>query len=156
VDYRAVGLEDFGRPGSYVLRQISRWGKQYKSSETETIEAMDRLLEWLPANAPANDETTIVHGDYRLDNMIYHASEPRVLAIIDWEISTLGDPMAELSYLLMNYRIPAEQNGLNGLDLAVLGIPAEAEMRQWYSDISGRPPSDAWEFYMAYNIFRVA
>jgi aminoglycoside phosphotransferase (APT) family kinase protein len=156
VDYRKVGLEDFGRPGSYVLRQISRWGKQYKASETEAVEAMDRLLEWLPANAPANDETTIVHGDYRFDNMIYHPSEPRVLAIIDWEISTLGDPMAELSYLLMIYRIPKEQNGLQGLDLAALGIPDEAEMRRWYSDISGRPPSDAWEFYMAYNIFRVA
>ena len=156
VDHVAVGLADFGRPGSYVARQISRWGKQYKASESETIPEMDRLLEWLPANAPASDETTIVHGDYRLDNMIYHPSEPRCLAVIDWEISTLGDPMAELSYLLMMYRIPKEQNGMLGIDLAALGIPDEAQMRRWYGERTGRKDSAHWEFYMAYNIFRVA
>src|SRR5579864_4019268 len=96
VDYAALGLGDFGRPGSYVARQISRWGKQYKASETETIEAMDRLLDWLPAHLPASDETVLVHGDYRLDNMIFHTDRPQVQAIIDWEISTLGDPLAEL------------------------------------------------------------
>jgi hypothetical protein len=106
VDYVALGLADFGRPGSYVARQISRWGKQYKASETEKIESMDRLLDWLPAHLPANDETVLVHGDYRLDNMIFHPSEPRVLGIIDWEISTLGDPLAELSYLCMLWRTP--------------------------------------------------
>lgn len=156
VDYAKVGLADFGRPGSYVARQISRWGKQYKASESEPIAEMDQLLEWLPANAPAGDETTIVHGDFRFDNMIFDAREPRVLAIIDWEISTLGDPMAELSYLLMMYRIPREQGGLLGHDLAALGIPDERQMRDWYSSFSGRAETRHWEFYMAYNIFRVA
>jgi aminoglycoside phosphotransferase (APT) family kinase protein len=125
VDYAALGLADFGRPGSYVARQISRWGKQYKASETETIEAMDRLLDWLPAHLPQNDETVLVHGDYRLDNMVYHASEPRVLGVIDWEISTLGDPLAELSYLCMLWRTPKDWGGLLGHDLGSLGLPTE-------------------------------
>ena len=158
VDYRAVGLGDFGRPGSYVARQISRWGKQYKASETEAIEAMDRLLEWLPAHLPVNDETVLVHGDYRLDNMVFHSSEPRVLGIIDWEISTLGDPLAELSYLCMLWRTPKDWGGLFGHDLAELGLPTEEEMIACYCHLSGRPrPSPAlWEFYMAFNLFRVS
>ena len=123
VDYAALGLADFGRPGSYVARQISRWGKQYKASETETIEAMDRLLDWLPAHLPQNDETVLVHGDYRLDNMVFHPTEPRVLGVIDWEISTLGDPLAELSYLCMLWRTPKDWGGLKGHDLAELGLP---------------------------------
>ena len=126
VDYAALGLADFGRPGSYVARQISRWGKQYKASETETIEAMDRLLDWLPAHLPQNDETVLVHGDYRLDNMVFHPTEPRVLGVIDWEISTLGDPLAELSYLCMLWRTPMDWGGLKGHDLAALGLPSEA------------------------------
>jgi len=156
VDYQSVGLGDFGRPGNYVARQIKRWGGQYKCSETGTIEAMDKLLEWLPANAPDADSTTIVHGDYRLDNMIYHASEPRVLAVIDWEISTLGDPLAELSYLCMMYRIPQEQGGMAGEDLKALGIPGEAEMVRMYGERTGRSTVPDWEFYMAYNLFRIA
>jgi aminoglycoside phosphotransferase (APT) family kinase protein len=158
VDYAALGLADFGRPGSYVARQISRWGKQYKASETEAIEAMDRLLEWLPAHLPSNDETVLVHGDYRLDNMIFHASEPRVLGIIDWEISTLGDPLAELSYLCMLWRTPKEWGGLSGHDLEALGLPTEHEMVSYYCDLSKRAMPDAalWDFYMAYNLFRVS
>jgi aminoglycoside phosphotransferase (APT) family kinase protein len=156
VDPIDVGLGDFGRPGSYVARQISRWGKQYKASETERIPEMDQLLEWLPAHAPTSDESTVVHGDFRFDNMIYHATEPRVLAIIDWEISTLGDPMAELSYVLMMYRIPQDQNGMAGRNLAALGIPDELQMRRWYAELTGRTDTTYWEFYMAYNIFRVA
>ncbi len=158
VDYAALGLADFGRSGSYVARQISRWGKQYKASETERIEAMDRLLDWLPANLPANDETVLVHGDYRLDNMIFHASEPRVLGIIDWEISTLGDPLAELSYLCMLWRTPKDWGGLLGHDLAALGLPGEAEMVGYYCELSRRavPPAALWDFYMAYNLFRVS
>ncbi len=158
VDYAALGLADFGRPGSYVARQISRWGKQYKASETETIEAMDRLFEWLPAHLPANDETVLVHGDYRLDNMIFHASEPRVLGIIDWEISTLGDPLAELSYLCMLWRTPKDWGGLHGHDLRDLGLPEEQEMVGYYCGLSGRavPEPAVWEFYMAYNLFRVS
>ena len=158
VDHVALGLADFGRPGSYVARQISRWGKQYKASETEKIEAMDNLLDWLPAHLPANDETVLVHGDYRLDNMIFHASEPRVLGIIDWEISTLGDPLAELAYLCMLWRTPRDWGGLAGHDLAAHGLPAEREMVACYCDLSGRavPDPALWEFYMAYNLFRVS
>ena len=126
VDYAALGLADFGRPGSYVARQISRWGKQYKASETEKIESMDRLLDWLPAHLPANDETVLVHGDYRLDNMIFHPTEPAVLGIIDWEISTLGDPLAELSYLCMLWRTPKDWGGLQGHDLAAAGFAHRA------------------------------
>ena len=138
VDYAALGLADFGRPGSYVARQISRWGKQYKASETETIEAMDRLLDWLPAHLPANDETVLVHGDYRLDNMVFHPTEPRVLGVIDWEISTLGDPLAELSYLCMLWRTPKDWGGLQGHDLAALGLPTEQEMVAYYCELSKR------------------
>src|SRR5260370_662534 len=158
VDYGALGLSDFGRPGSYVARQISRWGKQYKASETERIESMDRLLDWLPAHLPANDETVLVHGDYRLDNMIFHPTEPRVLGIIDWEISTLGDPLAELSYLCMLWRTPKDWGGLEGHDLAAVGLPTEQEMVAYYCELSGRPkPLPAlWEFYMAFNLFRVS
>jgi len=158
VDYASLGLADFGRPGSYVARQISRWGKQYKASETETIEAMDKLLDWLPAHLPQNDETVLVHGDYRLDNMIYHASEPRVLGIIDWEISTLGDPLAELSYLCMLWRTPMDWGGLHGHDLAAYGLPTEQEMVAYYCGLAKRavPAPALWEFYMAYNLFRVS
>jgi len=158
VDYAALGLADFGRPGSYVARQISRWGKQYKASETESIEAMDRLLDWLPAHLPGNDETVLVHGDYRLDNMIFHPSEPRVLGIIDWEISTLGDPLAELSYLCMLWRTPRAWGGLDGHDLASLGLPTESEMVACYCRLSKRavPDPALWEFYMAFNLFRIS
>ncbi|MBL8674458.1 MAG: phosphotransferase family protein [Rhodospirillales bacterium] len=155
-DYKALGLEDFGRPGSYVVRQIKRWGGQYKASESERIDEMDKLLEWLPANAPATDETTIVHGDYRLDNMIFDREEPRVLAVIDWEISTLGDPLAELSYLCMIYRMPQAQGGLAGVDLAALGLPDEAEMYAMYGARTGRRDIPHLDYYMIYNIFRVA
>jgi aminoglycoside phosphotransferase (APT) family kinase protein len=155
-DWQALGLADFGRPGSYVARQISRWGKQYKASETESIEAMDRLLEWLPANAPPTDDTTIVHGDYRLDNMIFDKVAPRVLAVIDWEISTLGDPLAELSYLCMMYRVPEAQGGIEGADLAALGLPDEPQMLRWYGERTSRRIPANWDYYMAYNLFRVA
>ena len=158
VDYAALGLADFGRPGSYVARQISRWGKQYKASETETIPAMDQLLDWLPAHLPANDETVLVHGDYRLDNMVYHATQPCVLGIIDWEISTLGDPLAELSYLCMLWRTPKDWGGLEGHDLGALGLPGEREMVDYYCTLSRRavPDPALWEFYMAFNLFRVS
>jgi aminoglycoside phosphotransferase (APT) family kinase protein len=155
-DWQALGLADFGRPGSYVARQISRWGKQYKASETEPVEAMDRLLDWLPANAPPTDDTTIVHGDYRLDNMIFDRGAPRVLAVIDWEISTLGDPLAELSYLCMMYRVPEDQGGIKGVDLAALGLPDEQQMLRWYGERTGRTIPANWDYYMAYNLFRVA
>jgi aminoglycoside phosphotransferase (APT) family kinase protein len=159
VDYAAIGLADYGKPGNYFARQIDRWSKQYKASETEPIAAMDRLIEWLPANIPAGDDTSIVHGDFRLDNMIFHATEPRVLAVLDWELSTLGHPMADFAYHVMAWRLsPTEYRGLRGADLAALGIPGEEEYVQMYLDRTGRPRPGAreWEFYLAFNLFRAA
>jgi aminoglycoside phosphotransferase (APT) family kinase protein len=159
VDYAAVGLADYGKPGNYFARQIDRWSKQYKASETEKIEAMDKLIEWLPNNIPQGDETSIVHGDYRLDNMIFHATEPRVLAVLDWELSTLGHPLADFSYHLMTWRLsPSEFRGLRGEDLKALGIPGEQEYLDMYCRRVGRSNVDLrqWNFYMAYNMFRMA
>ena len=160
VDYAAIGLADYGKPGNYFARQVDRWSRQYKASETEKIEAMDRLMEWLPSNIPASDETTIVHGDYRLDNMVFHPTEPRVLAVLDWELSTLGHPMADFSYHLMAWRLSAtEFRGLRGVDLAALGIPSEREYIDKYLQRAGtkHPPSEQdLGFCMAYNMFRAA
>jgi aminoglycoside phosphotransferase (APT) family kinase protein len=165
VDTRAVGLADFGRPGNYFSRQISRWSKQYLASVTEPIEAMDRLIEWLPGNLPASalDETqvAIVHGDYRLDNLIFHRTEPRIVAVLDWELSTLGHPLADFSYHAMAWHIPPGTfRGIGGLDHAALGIPTEREYIQRYCQRTGRgDPAELmadWDFYLAYNLFRVA
>src|SRR5512145_1621406 len=157
VDYRAIGLETYGKPGNYFARQLDRWTKQYRASETEKIDAMDRLIEWLPGAIPAGDETTIVHGDYRLDNLVFHPTEPRILAILDWELSTLGHPLADFSYHCMSWHIPPEKfRGIAGLDLAALGIPSEAEYVAAYCKRTGRPGIEHWEFYLAYNMFRLA
>jgi len=159
IDYKAVGLEDFGKAGSYLERQIGRWSKQYVASQTETIEAMDRLIEWLPKNIPQSDETTIVHGDYRLDNTIFHPTEPKILAVLDWELSTLGDPLADFAYHCMSWHIPPGQfRGIAGLDHASLGIPTEREYIAMYCRRTGREPlsESHWDFYMAYNLFRIA
>jgi aminoglycoside phosphotransferase (APT) family kinase protein len=159
IDYKAVGLEDFGKPGDYIARQVSRWSKQYRASELERIEEMDRLIDWLPANIPAGDETTIVHGDYRLDNTIFHPSEPRILAVLDWELSTLGHPLADFAYHCMAWHIaPHKFRGIAGLDLAALGIPSEREYVERYCTRTGRQGVDpsTWDYYMAYNLFRLA
>ncbi len=159
IDYAALGLADFGRPGNYFARQIARWSKQYRASETERIEAMEHLLEWLPRHIPADDATTLVHGDFRLDNMIFHPREPRVLAVVDWELSTLGHPLADFAYHVMAWRIPAsEHQGLGGADLAQLGIPSEEAYVARYCERTGRGPiaPEVWEFCMAYNLFRIA
>jgi aminoglycoside phosphotransferase (APT) family kinase protein len=157
VDYAAIGLADYGKPGNYFERQIGRWSKQYRASETDRIEAMDRLIEWLPANIPPGDETAIVHGDYRLDNLIFHASEPRILAILDWELSTLGHPLADFSYHCMAWHIPHSMfRGIAGLDLAALGIPSEEEYIAAYCGRTGRDAIPHWDFYIAYNLFRIA
>ena len=119
VDYAAVGLGDYGKPGNYFERQVARWTKQYRASETETIEAMDRLIDWLPANIPPGDETTIVHGDFRLDNTIFHPTEPRIIAVLDWELSTLGHPLADFSYHCMSWHMPPSTGrGIGGVDVA--------------------------------------
>jgi len=157
VDYKAIGLETYGKPGNYFARQIDRWTKQYRASATEPIEAMDRLIAWLPGAIPPGDETTIVHGDYRLDNLVFHPTEPRILAILDWELSTLGHPLADFSYHCMSWHIPPAQfRGIAGLDLAALGIPAEDEYVAAYCRRSGRGRIDHWDFYLAYNMFRLA
>jgi len=158
IDYAAIGLEGYGKPGNYFARQIERWSKQYKLAETEPIAAMDRLIEWLPRNIPAGDETTIVHGDYRMDNMIFHPSEPKILALLDWELSTLGHPMADFSYHCMSWHIaPGQFRGIGGLDLAALNIPGEAEYIEMYARHTGKAVNTGdWGFYMAYNMFRMA
>jgi aminoglycoside phosphotransferase (APT) family kinase protein len=157
VDVAAVGLTDFGRPGNYFARQISRWSKQYVLSETEKIPEMDRLIEWLPQHIPEGDESAIVHGDYRLDNMMFDRERPRVLAVLDWELSTIGHPLADFSYHCMSWHIPPGQfRGIAGLDLAALGIPSEADYMRRYCARTGRQHIDHWDFYLAYNCFRLA
>jgi aminoglycoside phosphotransferase (APT) family kinase protein len=158
VDYAAVGLGDYGKPGRYIERQVARWTQQYRASETETIDAMERLIEWLPRHIPADEETCIVHGDFRLDNAIFHPREPRILAVLDWELSTLGHPLVDLAYLCTRYHLSAEQfRGLAGLDCAALRIPSEAECVADYCRRRGRapvPPRD-WTYYLAFNMFRL-
>jgi len=157
VDYAAVGLGDFGKPNDYFARQISRWSKQYKASETEQITAMDALIEWLPAHIPPGDETSIVHGDYRMDNMIFHPTEPRVLAVLDWELSTIGHPIGDFTYHLMGWRLaPGIFRGIAGVDLEALGIPDEATYCRRYCERTGRAGIENIDFYMAYNMFRIA
>jgi aminoglycoside phosphotransferase (APT) family kinase protein len=159
LDYAAVGLADYGKPGNYFARQIARWSKQYRASETEPIEAMERLLTWLPANIPTGDETALVHGDYRIDNLIFERGMPGILAVVDWELSTLGHPLADLSYHVMIWRVAGgEVSGLKHVDLAALGIPSEAEYVAAYCRRTGREAIEprVWEFCMAYNLFRIA
>jgi aminoglycoside phosphotransferase (APT) family kinase protein len=159
VDYQAIGLGDYGKPGSYFARQIDRWTRQYRASETEKIDAMDNLIAWLPQHIPAGDETCIVHGDFRIDNLIFHPSEPRVLAVLDWELSTLGHPLADFGYLCMAWRLAPEQfRGLAGLDLEALGIPTEGKFMATYCRRVGRAslPEKEWEYYLAFNMFRLA
>ena len=169
VDCTAVGLGDYGKPGNYFERQIARWSRQYQASITEPIAAMDKLMAWLPAHIPpsARDpaQVAIVHGDYRLDNFVFHATEPRILAVLDWELSTIGHPLADFSYHCMSWHIaPGTFRGIGGLDHAGLGIPTEREYVSRYCERTGRVAPggsvDAvmadWNFYMAYNLFRLA
>jgi aminoglycoside phosphotransferase (APT) family kinase protein len=161
----AVGLADYGKPGNYFERQIGRWSKQYQASITQPIPEMDKLIDWLPKNIPAmaRDEsmTSVVHGDYRLDNLMFHASEPRVLAVLDWELSTLGHPLADFSYHCMSWHIPPGMfRGIGGLDVKALGIPTEDEYIARYCERTGfATPAQLkadWAFYLAYNMFRLA
>jgi aminoglycoside phosphotransferase (APT) family kinase protein len=158
VDYQAVGLGEYGKPGNYLERQVARWTKQYRASETERIEAMDRLIEWLPHHIPAGERTSVVHGDYRIDNVIFHPTEPRILAVLDWELSTLGDPLVDFAYHCMTWRMPqGASRGLAGVPLTELGIPTESEYVQAYIRRTGRDISQSdWEYYMAFNMFRLA
>ncbi len=157
VDLQAAGLADFGRPQNYLARQIERWTRQYRASETEPIDAMERLIEWLPAHRPEGDETALVHGDFRIDNLIFHPTEARVLAVLDWELSTLGHPLVDLAYHGMAWRVtPTEFRGLKGHDLAALGIPSEDVYLAAYCKRTGRAGLPHWDYYMAFNMFRMA
>lgn len=159
------GLASFGKPGNYFERQIGRWTKQYAASETQNIESMNRLMKWLPANLPssARDESmiSIVHGDFRLDNLIFHPTQAKILAVLDWELSTLGHPLADFGYHCMSWHIaPGAFRGLGGLDLPALGIPSEAQYIEMYCErtgfISPKNLAADWNFYIAYNMFRLA
>lgn len=160
IDWRAAGLEGYGKEGDYVARQIHRWSKQYVASETTKVEEMDALMAWLPENIPAGETTTIVHGDYRLDNMILHPTEPQVIAVLDWELSTLGDPLADFSYHLMNWVMPSSDPARAAIidipDLKTHGIPSMEEYAAKYCEYTGRDGLPELDFYFAYNAFRLA
>ena len=165
VKFAEHGLADYGKPGNYFERQIGRWSKQYTASITRPIPEMDKLMQWLPANIPASarDESlvSIVHGDFRLDNLLFHPSKPRVLAVLDWELSTLGHPLADFSYHCMAWHIPPGAfRGIGGLDVGSLGIPTETEYIRRYCERTGLTTPEAlkadWNFYLAYNLFRLA
>lgn len=158
VDPDAVGLGDYGRPTGYMERQVARWSKQYRASETRTVPTMDALIDWLPENLPAGDEVAIAHGDFRLDNLIFHPTEPRALALIDWELSTLGHPLADLAYHCMLYDVVLPGiGGLAGFDCAAAGIPDEAAFVARYCELTGRDDGiEGWPVFKAFSLFRLA
>jgi len=162
VDPLAIGLGDYGKPGNYIERQVARWTKQYRAAETETIAAADAVIDWLPRHIPAGDETRIVHGDYRIDNVIFHATEARILAVLDWELSTLGHPLVDFAYHCMVWHMKNGNGsrGLAGFALADSGIPAEAAYLQRYLQRTGRGDASAvsaadWNYYLVFNMFRL-
>jgi len=156
-DYEKIGLGDYGKPGNYFARQIDRWSKQYKLSETDAIDEMNRLIDWLPQTIPPGERTSIVHGDYRLDNLILHETEPRVIAVLDWELSTLGDPLGDFTYYLMSWVMPHDgRAGLGGLDLDALAIPSLQETVALYCAHTEREGIANLDWYFAYNAFRLA
>ncbi|WP_406827491.1 phosphotransferase [Microbulbifer sp. ARAS458-1] len=160
VDVEAVGLSDYGRPGNYFERQFDRWHRQYSASELQTIDAMDQLIRWLGDNLPEDDgRVALVHGDYRLDNMVFHPVEPRAIAVLDWELSTLGHPFADLAYQCMQLRMPVDSgniSGLMGVNRTRLGIPSEREYVAQYCERMGITGIDNWAFYLAFSFFRLA
>jgi aminoglycoside phosphotransferase (APT) family kinase protein len=157
VDYKAVGLEDFGKPTGYVARQVSRWSKQYVASAIEDTPAMNKLMEWLPANQPAEDEATIAHGDYRIGNLLFHPTESRVVAVLDWELSTIGHPLGDLAYCCSPYHSPsAGGRGFDQQQLAELGIPDEPEFLEKYRQRVGRKDIPNWKFFIVFSLFRSA
>ena len=157
VDHVAVELEGFGRPGNYMARQIGRWSKQYQASETDPQPAMDALIEWLPRHLPREEAPRIVQGDYRMDNLVFHKTEPKVIGVLDWELSTIGDPLADFAYHVMTWRVTPELfRGLAGIDFASLGIPTEEEYVAAYCRRTGRGPIPDWDSYMVYSLFRLA
>lgn len=157
VDYRAVGLEDFGRPDGYVARQVARWSTQYEASRVEENADMDRLIDWLRRHMPEGDETSIVHGDYRTHNVLFHPVEPHVVTVLDWELATIGHPLSDLAYCCLPYNAPADDNrGFQGEDPAALGIPTESELIDAYCREAGRPGVPDWQFFVIFSLFRSA
>jgi aminoglycoside phosphotransferase (APT) family kinase protein len=157
VDFAAVGLADYGRPGNYFERQVARWTRQYRDAESESIPAMDALIERLPARIPADQSVSIAHGDYRLENVMYHPTEPRIIAVLDWELSTIGHPLADIAYNGFIWRSHSPGWGsLDGIDFKTHGIPTESEYVAAYCRRTGRAGIDDWAFYMAFGIFRLA
>jgi len=157
VDYQGAGLADYGKHGSYIARQVSRWSRQCEEIGTGGNAALAALADWLPQHLPDEDQTCLVHGDYRLDNLLFHPSEPRVLGVLDWELSTLGHPLADFAYHCMSWHIPASLwRGIGELDLNALGIPDESAYIQWYGDANGTQALEHWDYYLAYNFFRLA
>jgi aminoglycoside phosphotransferase (APT) family kinase protein len=157
VDFSAVGLDDYGRVGGYMGRQVRRWSQQYEASKTDDLAEMDHLMAWLPDNMPDDSETTIVHGDFRLENLIVHPTEPKVIAVLDWELSTLGHPLSDLAYNCLPYHWPQESFGdMRGLDPTTPGIPTEQDYVARYCEITGRGEIDNWTFYLVLSLFRLA
>ena len=156
VDWRAAGLADYGKPGNYVARQVHRWTAQYRASETERIDAMERLIAWLPGHIPADDAAAIVHGDYRPGNLLLHAGEPRVAAVIDWELSTIGHPLVDLGHHALLFRTGPEDFGAFADGPGPAGIPSEADHLEAYCRITGRTSLPDWDFYVAFAMFRFA
>lgn len=159
VDWRALGLADFGKPHQFIARQIDRWSRQYLASKTDDESTMEELAAWLRAHMPADEETSLVHGDYRLGNVILHPTEPRVVAVLDWELATLGHPLGDLAYACAIYRLPQDleaYSGLAAMDLETLGIPTETQLLETYSRATGRPGIPDWHFFLAFSVFRLA
>ena len=157
IDAAAIGLADYGKPGNYYARQIARWGQQYLAAKTDEIAAMDRLMEWLPAHIPPGDDAAIVHGDYRVENLIFHPTEARIVAVVDWELSTLGHPLADLAYNCLTYHLPPEALGLVAeKESDRSGMPGESEYIEMYCRHTGRSSIPQWNFYLAFSMFRLA
>lgn len=156
VDFNTVGLADFGRQGQYVARQLDRWSKQYVAAKTDDLAAMDALMKWLPENIPAYDPTTIVHGDFRLGNLIVHPTEPRIVGVLDWELCTLGHPLCDLAYNCLGYHLAEPPHGYAKADLKALGLPTEADYVAAYCKRTGRDGIEDWTFYVAFSLFRLA
>ncbi|KAA0694580.1 phosphotransferase family protein [Halopseudomonas laoshanensis] len=159
VDWKAVGLESYGKAEGYIPRQIKRWSGQFEASRTGDMPAMDALMAWLPENMPKDDHTTIAHGDFRIGNLILHPTEPKVVSILDWELATLGHPLSDLAYCCLPYHLPSGVNGVKGMlgaDLKSMGLPEEQQVLEWYCQYSGRSEIPDWNFFLAFSLFRLA
>ena len=157
LDYVSLGLETFGKPGNYFARQITRWSRQVREANIAIPNSLNQLMDWLPEHIPDEDETSLIHGDYRMDNLIFHKTDLRIIGVLDWELSTLGNPLADFAYQCMGWRIPPILwRGIQGLDLLTLGIPSESQYIAMYEKQVGRSISEHWPFLMAYNLFRIS